>query len=92
MLYGTPPMFMFNQNIWENNKERFAQSYKNVCSVARLVGYSEMIDHLFLTPDRDVQQTIFANGTKVAVNFGDRAYTMPDGTEVASMGFHVIKE
>ncbi len=92
ILYGTPPMFMFNRNIWEKNKERFAQSYKNVCSVARIVGYSEMTDHLFLTPDRDVQQTTFANGTKVTVNFGDRAYTMPDGTEVASMGFHVIKE
>jgi hypothetical protein len=89
MLYGTPPMFMFNRDIWEKNKERFAQSYKNVCPVARMVGYSEMTDHRFLTPDRDVQQTVFANGTKVTVNFGDKAYTLPDGTEVAPMGFRV---
>jgi hypothetical protein len=92
ILYGTPPMFMFNREIWEKNKERFAQSYKNVCSVARMVGYSEMTDHRFLTPDRDVQQTVFANGTKVTVNFGDKAYELPDGTEVSPMGFHVMKE
>lgn len=89
MLYGTPPMFMFNRDIWEKNKERFAQSYKNVCSVARMVGYSEMIDHLFLTPDRDVQQTIFANGARVTVNFGDSAYTLPDGAELPPMGFRI---
>jgi len=89
MLYGTPPMFMFNRDLWEKNKERFAQSYKNVCSVARMVGYSEMIDHLFLTPDRDVQQTIFANGARVTVNFGDSAYTLPDGAELPPMGFRI---
>jgi hypothetical protein len=85
-------MFMFNRDIWEKNKKRFVQSYKNVCPVARMVGYSEMTDHRFLTPDRDVQQTTFANGTKVTVNFGDRAYTLPDGTELRSMGFHVVRE
>ena len=31
--------------------------------VARQTGYSEMTDHRFLTPDRSVQQTAFANGT-----------------------------
>ena len=92
ILYGTPPMFMLNGDIWDSNKERFVQSYKNVCPVARAVGYSEMTDHRFLTPDRDVQQTVFANGTKVTVNFGDRAYTLPDGSEVAPMGFHVVRE
>ena len=91
ILYGTPPMFMFNRQVWEKNKDRFAQSYKNVCSVARMVGYSEMTDHRFLTPDRDIQQTIFANGTRVTVNFGDGVYTLPDGSEVPPMGFRVQK-
>jgi hypothetical protein len=89
MLYGTPPMFMFNRDVWEKNKERFAQSYRNVCDVARKVGYSEMTDHRFLMPDRDVQQTTFANGVKVTVNFGDKVYKLPDGSEVPPMGFSV---
>ena len=31
-------MFMFNRDIWEKNKERFARSYRDVCTVARMVG------------------------------------------------------
>jgi hypothetical protein len=89
ILYGTPPMFMFNRQIWDNNKDRFAQSYKDVCPVARAVGYAEMTDHSFLTPDRDVQQTTFSNGTTITVNFGENPYRLPDGKEVEPMGYHV---
>jgi hypothetical protein len=88
-LYGTPPMFMFTRSFWEQNKDRFAQSYKNTCTVARAVGYSEMTDHRFLTEDRTVQQTQFANGVVVTVNFGDKPFRLPDGAELASMSQHV---
>ncbi|KPK42307.1 MAG: hypothetical protein AMJ65_07855 [Phycisphaerae bacterium SG8_4] len=89
ILYGTPPMFMFNRQLWSQNKERFARSYKNVCPVVRAVGYAEMTDHRFLTPDRDVQQTTFANGVTVTVNFGEKAYRLVDGVKVEAMGHHV---
>jgi hypothetical protein len=89
LLYGTPPMFMFNREFWQQNKERFAQSYKDVCPVARDVGYAEMTDHRFLTPDRDVQQTQFANGVTITVNFGTKPYRLPGGKEVKSAGYHV---
>jgi len=89
MLYGTPPMFMFRKNFWDDNKERFARSYRNICSVARMVGYSEMTDHRFVTADRAVQQTKFANGAAVLVNFGDEPYRLRNGKEVGPMGFYV---
>ncbi|RKY05102.1 hypothetical protein DRP77_02000 [Candidatus Poribacteria bacterium] len=89
ILYGTPPMFMFTREFWEKHKERFAQSYRNICPIARAVGYAEMIDHRFLTPDRSVQQTVFSNGVVITVNFGDKPYFLPDGTKVEPMGFHV---
>ncbi len=89
ILYGTPPMFMFNRKFWNENKDRFAQSYKNVCTVVREVGYAEMTDHRFLTPDRDVQQTKFANGAAVAVNFGDKPYRLPNGQKVEPMGYYM---
>ncbi|HIE27223.1 TPA: hypothetical protein EYP66_08050 [Candidatus Poribacteria bacterium] len=89
ILYGTPPMFMFNREIWERNKERFVQSYRNVCPIARAVGYAEMTDHRFLTVDRSVQQTVFSNGVVITVNFGNILYRFPDGTEIAPMGFHL---
>ncbi|MHC4156967.1 MAG: glycoside hydrolase, partial [Planctomycetota bacterium] len=89
ILYGTPPMFMFNRRVWKQNKDRFARSYKDVCPVARAVGYAEMTDHRFLTSDRDVQQTTFANRITITVNFGDRPFPMPDGKEVEAMGYAV---
>jgi hypothetical protein len=89
ILYGTPPMFMFNREFWQQNKERFARSYKDICPVVRDVGYAEMTDHRFLTPDRDVQQTQFANGFTITVNFGTTPYRMPDGTMLKPMGCYV---
>ena len=88
-LYGTPPMFMFSREFWEKNRDRFVQSYRNTCPVARATGYSEMTDHRFLTADRAVQQTTFANGVTVTVNFGDASYKLPDGTDLAPKGLHV---
>ena len=89
ILYGTPPMFMFNRQYWSQNKDRFAKSYKDICAVARAVGYAEMTDHRFLTPDRDVQQTKFSNGVTVTVNFGDKPHRLPDGEQVEATSCHV---
>jgi hypothetical protein len=79
-LYGTPPMFMFNRQIWEKNRDRFVQSYQTATDVARTTGYAEMLSHAWLTDDHAVQQTRFANGVTVTVNFGDKAHTLGDGT------------
>ena len=87
VLYGTPPMFMFNRELWTRNKARFVQSYLNICPAVRGAGYSEMTDHRFLTPDRNVQQTTFANGTTVTVNFGEQNYRATNGETIAPMAF-----
>ena len=88
ILYGTAPMFFFDRKIWEANKERFVRSYRDVCPVARRVGYAEMTDHRFLTEDKTVQQTRFSNGTVVTVNFGKGAYR-GEGLHVAPGGYRV---
>lgn len=92
VLYGTPPMFMFNKEIWRQYKDRFVQSYKNTCPVVCEVGYSEMTGHRFLTPDRDVQQTRFANGIAVTVNFGKETFPVDEKTELPAMSYRVDRE
>ncbi|MDR0533808.1 MAG: glycoside hydrolase [Verrucomicrobiales bacterium] len=89
ILYGTPPMFMFDRKLWNENRDRFVRSYRNICPLVREVGYSKMTDHRFLTPDRAVQQTVFANGTTVTVNFGATPYQPANGESIASMGFKI---
>jgi len=92
ILYGTPPMFMFTRQVWDQYKNRFVQSYQDVCNVARAVGYAEMTDHRFLTKDRNVQQTSFANGTTITVNFGSESYRLPNGEKLKPMGYHLMAE
>jgi hypothetical protein len=89
VLYGTAPMFMFDRAWWAGHKDRFVASYRHTCPVARAVGYAEMTDHRFLTADRNVQQTVFANGVTVTVNFGAAAYRLADGAEVKAMDCRV---
>ncbi|MGO8701253.1 MAG: glycoside hydrolase [Limisphaerales bacterium] len=87
VLYGTPPLFMFNRKLWETEKARFVQSYTNTCPYVRAVGYSEMTDHRCLTADRNVQQTAFANGVTVTVNFGTTPFQLATGETLPPGGF-----
>ncbi|MGE5612248.1 MAG: glycoside hydrolase [Bacillota bacterium] len=87
-LYGTPPMYMFSRQFWQENKAQFIKSYQSCAPIARATGYSEMTDHRFLTPDRSVQQTVFANGVEVTVNFGESEYRGDKGLVVPARSVH----
>jgi hypothetical protein len=50
-----------------------------------------MLDHKFLTPDRSVQQTKFADGTTVTVNFGDADFGAAGGETIPPRHFTVKK-
>ena len=50
-LYGTPPMFMCNGERWRRDRQRFVESYRVSAPVARPTGYSEMLNHEWLTAD-----------------------------------------
>jgi len=78
-------MFMFRRDQWEQNRPRFVRSYRTATPVARATSYSEMLSHRWLTDDHAVQQTEFAGGVVVTVNFGDQPYTMADGTTLAPL-------
>jgi len=79
ILYGTPPMWMFDEEIWARNRDRFLRTWRTVGPVARRVGYEEMVSHRFLNPEHTVQRTEFADGTRVTVNFGPRPYRDGEG-------------
>ena len=90
VLYGTMGMYLFNEKQWAADKDRFVRSYRITSPVARKTGYSEMLDHRILSPDRMVQRSVFADGTVVTVNFGDKAFALPEGGELAP-GRHLVK-
>ena len=88
-LYGTPPGFMFDAARWQKNKDRFVQSYRATCPVARATGYAEMIEHKFLAADRSVQQTRFASGVTVTANFSDKPFKLNEQITVPAGTAHV---
>ena len=89
MLYGTMGMYIFNSRQWAEDKEKFVRSYRLTSPIARATGYSEMVEHRILSSDRTVQQSRFADGTVVTVNFGDAPFTLPDGTSISARGHNV---
>ncbi len=83
ILYGTPPMFWVNRLgfTWEDPqmRRRLLQSYRYVCKLHQQVAFAEMLSHEWLTPDRNVQRTLFATQpsvTEVVVNFGEKPFPL----------------
>ena len=68
-LYGTAGLFVFDGALWKKHRERFAASYACWAAIARQTSASRMTDFRILSPDRLVQQTVFADGTAVTVDF-----------------------
>ena len=76
------PCSCSTRRLWQEQKSRFVESYLASAAITRATAGSEMTDHRFLTPDRRVQQTTFANGVRVTVNFGDVSFSS-DGFTLA---------
>ena len=83
---GTPPMYLFTKAVFDGIQDRLAESVKVAAPAARETFGVAMTEYRWLTPDRLVQQSAFANGLRVTVNFGERPYRMKDGSELPSRG------
>jgi hypothetical protein len=87
ILYGTMPMWHINRRLWENHKSDFVASYKRIGSVRDRIGFAEMTNHGWLTPDRSVQFTDWNTGDRVIVNFGDRTFERKDKESIQARSF-----
>jgi len=89
-LYGTMPLWIMDRERWARDRERFVESYRRATPVARATGYSEMLDHRFVTADKTVQSTSFADGTEVWANWGKKDYALPNGDRIPARGFIAV--
>jgi hypothetical protein len=88
LLYGGMPIFVVDGHSIGHKGQRILQTYHNVCGVLEKIGGSEMISHRFLTPDREVQESRFANGWGVMVNFHkERPYPGMEQRPIAPKSF-----
>ncbi|MEJ5252110.1 MAG: hypothetical protein HPY54_09255 [Chthonomonadetes bacterium] len=80
ILYGTIPlMWLEPQGAWHRDRQAFVRTYRLTSKLHEAVAQQEMLSHEFLTSDRAVQRTRFADGTMVVVNFGEKPYSMTVG-------------
>lgn len=98
ILYGTAPLVFMHPRAgnvvgspdWNDVKKRYLQTYRDVCGWHEKIGFDEMIDHRFVTDDRQVQETRFSSGWTVVVNFGAAPWQDPRGFVVTRNSFHTI--
>jgi len=91
-LYAAMPIFVVHKRYLADQGARILQSHRLICGFAEKAAGSEMLAHRFLTPDRLVQETRYASGWAVVVNFRrDKPHTMPDGTAVAPHSAHPFR-
>jgi len=77
ILYGTIPLLWLDPlGSWNRDRQTFVRTYRLTSKLHEAVATQEMLSHEFLTPDRAVQRTRFADGTVCVVNFGEQPYTL----------------
>ncbi|MCS7310392.1 MAG: glycoside hydrolase [Armatimonadetes bacterium] len=77
ILYGTIPLLWLDPpGAWHVDRQRFLRTYRLTSKLHEAVATQEMLTHEFLTPNRAVQRTRFADGTVCVVNFGKEPYTL----------------
>jgi len=93
ILYGTIPILWANrEGAWRKDREVFLRTYRNTCKLHEAIAAAEMTSHEFVTADRAVQRTRFADGTEVVVNFGEKPHAAEVGGkryELPQNGFAV---
>ncbi len=87
VLYGTPPMMWARSRglRWQvpEEREKMLEIYRNVCKLHEVIADQEMLSHEYVTADRQVQRTVFADGTTCTVNFGTVPHSVTGpGTEL----------
>ena len=73
ILYALPPLYSFSVDTWEERKEEIAASYRRAATAKPLFGVP-MVAFTYLSEDKSVQKTTFADGTEILVNFGNVAF------------------
>jgi hypothetical protein len=89
LLYGDESSWTFsNKDYWA-----WKDTLKSINSVMtphqRRLAFEELLSHKFLTPDFNVQRTVFSSGVEVTVNYGQFTFKLEDGTELPAHGYRI---
>ncbi len=92
VLYGNVPMFFLDRAHYERYRAQIAQTHQYVCIWTSQVADAEMTVHSFVTPDRNVQESLFSDRMGVVVNFGKDACRLTDGQVIPGRSYRTFVE
>lgn len=75
-LYNVPPLYHLNHAEFKKHKNHILAHYAFFSPLHRELALQPMTGFDWLTDDRLIQQTTFANGTQIIANFGEQASTI----------------
>ncbi len=87
LLHGHMPTFMLNRENYTATAAHLVKTFQTVCEWNRAIGYEEMTDFRWLTPDGSVQQAVYASGRSTVVNFGENDFALSATEKVPAKGF-----
>lgn len=88
-LYGEPPLYSLNVSQWNEWKGKIAESYRRATPVAERTFSEKMVSFEYLTADKLVQQTRFADGTAVTANFSETGFALPSGEVLSPLQYRL---
>ena len=89
ILFGNKPIWCLAVGPWEQDetfRQKLVESYRRFAPVLAKVELEDMTDHRWLSADRRVAMTSYANGVRVAVNFKDEPFNH-EGRTIAPKSF-----
>lgn len=74
LLYQVPPMYHMNLDEFRKHRETMKKHFAFFSPLHRGLGFAQMTDFAWLTPDRLVQRTTFGDKAEMVANFGDHPF------------------
>ena len=81
LLYQVPPMYHVNLSEFKKHQERIKKHYSFFSPLHKELGFAQMTDFTWLTPDRMVQRTVFGGRVELVANFKQQAFKY-EGTDI----------
>lgn len=69
ILYQVPPLYHMNLDEFQKHKQGMIKHYKFFSPLHRKLGFSQMTDFSWLSPDRLIQKTVFEGNVEIVANF-----------------------
>ena len=74
LLYQVPPLYHLNIDEFKKHKETIRKHYDFFSPLHRELGFSQMTDFAWLTPNRLVQRTVFDDKVEMVANFTEQPF------------------